>query len=330
MQAWRTVQFVMTGMKHFTKSGYEKHAKEWAKAPDDVMQRSLRGRTAVVTGANQGIGFQASVDLARRGCKLIMVCRNQGRGEEARKKVQEASGNDDVHLHLCDVSSLDSIQRFVDELEAQSAPVSILVNNAGVMINEPRPSADGFETNFATNTLGTFALTRRMLPALRRGAPARVITVTSGGMLTEPLEVEDLEGKRMSKFDGTKQYARNKRQQSALCERMAEVYGRDEAAPVRFYTMHPGWTGTEGVKNAMPDFDKSMGDKFRTLEQGADTITWLALADEDKLEQGGFYLDRKPWPKHLTLARTSYSSADVDRLWTQLETMAGLVGTPAA
>lgn len=105
-----------------------------------------------------------------------------------------------------------------------------------------------FEMNFAVNVLGTFVLTESLLPALRKAGPeAKVITVATGGVLTQPLS-SDLQMEK--KFDGTQAYARNKRVQLAVTEKWEELYGKD----IGFYSMHPGWVDTTTLKNSMPGF----------------------------------------------------------------------------
>lgn len=119
-------------------------------------------------------------------------------------------------LQLCDVSSLQSIRTFASEYVASGRPIHALINNAGLMVHDGQRSADGYDLNFATNTLGTWALTRALAPALKRSAPARVIFVSSGGALTESLHVDGMEGPvpgALGKTDGTVQYARDKRRQ---------------------------------------------------------------------------------------------------------------------
>lgn len=312
----RNVSFLIYGTKHFGKDGYARASKSF---DNSVMARRLDGKVVLVTGANQGIGYKASEELAARGCTLYMACRSQERGEEAVRRVREATGNQDVHLQVCDVSSLSSIDALVHDWEASGRALHVLVNNAGVLINEnTQKSADGYDINFATNTLGAFALTWALGGVLRRSAPSSVIFVSSGGMYTECLEVKHLLNEDMRKYDGAAAYARDKRRQVALTERFAEAWGD---AGVRVYAMHPGWTTTEGVKKSIPGFYSTFQDKFRELGQGADTIVYLALQEPSKLENGGFYLDRTPQPKHLALAGTAYSRAPVDQLWSALEGM---------
>lgn len=314
----RSTIFLVKGVREFTRGGYERASRHF---DETVMQRSLAGRKCMVTGANQGLGFQTSLELARRGATLYMVCRNEQRGREAVEKVIADSGNQDVHLKVCDLASLASIKALAEDYLGTGQPLDVLVNNAGLMLHERTPSADGLETNFAVNTLACFALTLALQPALFRAGPARVVFVSSGGQYTERLVVDDLQAEKMKKFDGTAQYARDKRRQVALAERFAERWaaaGQQAAA----YAMHPGWTETDGVKTSIPGFYNTFKDKLRSLSQGCDTTVWLCLQDLDKLQPGGFYLDRQLQPKHLPLAGTKYSAADVDRLWEVLEKLA--------
>ncbi|MEW5304088.1 MAG: hypothetical protein WDW36_006722 [Sanguina aurantia] len=152
-----------------------------------------------------------------------------------------------------------------------------------------------------------------------KSSPSKVVFISSGGMLTEKLDVVDLQNVGMgSRYDGTVAYARDKRRQVALVEHFATQF---EGTGVAAYTMHPGWTTTEGVKDSIPGFYSFFKNKFRDLQQGADTIVWLALQSPDKLEPGAFYLDRAPQTKHLPLGGTQYSKEEVDTLVKTLEGM---------
>ncbi|KAL4855323.1 Dehydrogenase/reductase SDR family member 12 [Chlorella vulgaris] len=312
----RTTLFLTKGLREFTRGGYERASKGFDNTAMDK-PASLHDRRCMVTGANQGLGYQTSLELARRGATLFMVCRNEERGREAVEAVRKDTGNPDV----CDLSSLAAIKALAEEWLASGQPLDVLVNNAGIMLHERTPSADGFESNFAVNTLAGFALTVALQPALHAAAAARVIFVSSGGQYNEPLVVTDLQAEQLKKYDGIVQYSRDKRRQVALAERFSE---RWVAAGLRSraYSMHPGWTETEGVKTSIPGFYNSFKNKLRNLQQGCDTTVWLCVEDGGKLEPGAFYLDRRPQHKHLALAGTKYSAADVDALWIKLEGMA--------
>ncbi|XVE60893.1 hypothetical protein DITRI_Ditri05aG0163400 [Diplodiscus trichospermus] len=249
-----------------------------------------------------------------------MVCRNKERGEAALSKIQSLTGNPNVHLEICDLSSISEIKSFASRFSSKDVPVHALVNNAGVMEHKRMTTSEGFELNFAVNVLGTYATTELMLPLLEKAAPdARVITVSSGGMYTAPL-TSDLEFGD-GKFDGVEQYARNKRVQVALTEKWAEMY---KNKGIGFYSMHPGWAETPGVAKSLAGFNKTLSGKLRTSEEGADTVIWLALQPKEKLVSGGFYFDRSEAPKHLKLAATSHSHAIIDSIVDTLRSMFSL------
>jgi dehydrogenase/reductase SDR family member 12 len=193
-----------------------------------------------------------------------------------------------------------------------------------VQVDKHEESVDGHELNFATNTLGTFALTHLLQPSLERsGQGSRVITVTSGGAYTAPLVTDDLQMAQLVPFDGMLQYARDKRRQIAMMERFAARFAQGGMA-VGCYLMHPGWADTGGVRTSMPSFHKTMQRQLRTLAQGVDTVLWLSLMDTAGLEAGALYLDRQVQAKHTFMSGTHYTDAQVDALWGALCKLAGI------
>lgn len=318
MSVFAATQFFILGWRTFTNTGYFKAAKLW---DNSVLPRDLKGKYCMVTGANQGLGFQTAKELAQRGwgCTLYLVCRNKERGNEAVEQIKQDTGNSSVHLLVCDVSSMQSIKDLATDYKGSGKPLHVLVNNAGFIAPERKLTVEGLESSFATNTMGAFLLTRELEGVLKSSAPARVIFVSSGGMYNDSLCMDDLQAANMKKFDGVLQYARDKRRMVAYTEAFAK---RWQGSDVGAYSMHPGWTITEGVKTSLPGFTKLVNKRFRTLEQGADTTVWLALEDMDKLQPGAFYLDRKPAAKNLSWASTAYTDADVDKLWDQLNAIA--------
>lgn len=117
-----------------------------------------------------------------------------------------------------------------------------------------------------------------------RSADARVVTVSSGGMLTQKLDPEDLQSSKMDPFDGRSAYSQNKRAQVILTEQLAVTYSK-----VHFSSMHPGWADTPAVRSAMPDFYNKMKDKLRSAEQGADTALWLAVSPAVREHPSGLF-----------------------------------------
>jgi dehydrogenase/reductase SDR family member 12 len=257
----------------------------------------LSGRVCVVTGANSGLGLEASRQLAALGADVVMVGRNPERLEPARASVEEsARAGASITTEVIDLSSLESVRIGAERLLASCPQIDVLVNNAGVLLDSRQVSADGIELTLATNVLGPFLLTELLIPALAAAAlerpPARIINVSSGGMYSEAVKLDDLQSAR-EKWSGSAFYARTKRMQVMLTEYWAEQLA-DQAIVVS--AMHPGWADTPGVESSLPTFHKIVGKALRTPAEGADTITWLAAADEPAQSSGGFWQDRAERP----------------------------------
>jgi NAD(P)-dependent dehydrogenase (short-subunit alcohol dehydrogenase family) len=243
-----------------------------------------------------------------------LLARDAERGEQARARVVERSGSTDVELLLCDLSDLDDIRRFAAAFVAREPRLDVLVNNAGVLPPRRTVTADGLELAFATNVAAPFLLTKLLLGLLRDSTPSRVINVSSGGMYTQRLHVDDLQMEG-GEYDGTVAYARTKRAEVVLTELWAQ---RLEGSGVVVHAMHPGWADTPGVRSSLPTFYKLTRPLLRTPEQGADTIVWLAAAAEPARSSGGFWHDRRRRPTH-RLPWTRETAADRQALWTACE-----------
>lgn len=148
---------------------------------NDIPDQS--GKIAVITGANSGLGFEASRELARKGATVVMAVRNTEKGEAAIARITDEVPNADLELSKLDLGSLDSVRAFADWVKAEREHVDILLNNAGLMATPAGQTKDGFETQVGTNHLGHFVLTQELMPALEAADAARVVTVTSGARL---------------------------------------------------------------------------------------------------------------------------------------------------
>ena len=257
----------------------------------------LSGKLCVVTGANSGLGLEASRQLAALGADVVMVGRNPERLEPARASVEaSAHAGASITTEVIDLSSLESVRAGAARLLAGNPKIDVLVNNAGVLLDSRQVSADGIELTLATNVLGPFLLTELLIPALAAAAiehrPARIINVSSGGMYSEAVKLEDLQSAR-EKWSGSAVYARTKRMQVLLTEYWA---GQLADQGIVVSAMHPGWADTPGVESSLPTFHKIVGKALRTPAEGADTITWLAAADEPAHSSGGFWQDRAERP----------------------------------
>lgn len=290
---------------------------------------ALRGRNVVVTGANSGIGAAAAESFAHLGAAVHMVVRDLGRGEDARARISEVTGSDALHLHRGDLSSLDSVRSLASQLSSELDELHALVHNAGVMTKGRSESEDGYELTLATHVLGPLLLTELLTPVLAAdSAPdgPRVVFVTSGGMYTEHVDVDDLELLRR-RFDGTGFYAHAKRIQTILA---GQLDNRLDSLGISVHAMHPGWVDTPGVIDSMPRFHQLTSPILRSPEQGADTIVWLAAAGlpAEPGQGGRLWMDRRSRPAHRA-PWTKESAAERTRLWARLSEMTGLVRTEA-
>ncbi|MFF7339135.1 oxidoreductase [Streptomyces sp. NPDC008163] len=154
----------------------------------------LSGRTAVVTGANSGIGLITARELARCGARVLLACRDERRGEEAAARIRYAVRGADAEFAPLDLADLSSVRAFAKGLRADR--LDLLVNNAGVMALPYGRTADGFETQFGVNHLGHFALTGLLLPKLAATGGARVVTVSSGMHALGNIDMGDLNSER--------------------------------------------------------------------------------------------------------------------------------------
>lgn len=304
----------LTVVGGYTTVGYQVRRRLW----DRSELPRLDGKTVLVTGATSGIGLAAAQGMARLGATVWLVARDQSRGEAARDQIIESTGNGNVHVGLCDLSSIGSVRAFCARLSSELGRLDVLVNNAGVLTSGRRTSVDGIELTLATNVIGPFLLTELLVPILERSAPARVINVSSGGMYAHRINVQDLEAGTGS-FDGAAVYARSKRGEVILTELWAE---RLDASDVVVHAMHPGWVDTAGLRSSLPRFRRLTGPLLRTAQQGADTIVWLAAAAEPAASTGGFWHDRRPRPKHL-LPWTRETAGERELLWKRCLELSG-------
>ncbi|XP_053404755.1 dehydrogenase/reductase SDR family member 12-like [Mercenaria mercenaria] len=323
MSIFRSTVWFVKGLKEYTRSGYASASKDFNPGDLDVL---INDRSYMITGANSGLGKATALSLAQKGGTVHLVCRSKERGEEAKTEIVETTGNQNIHLHQLDTSKPRDIYHFAKTFEESGQSLDVLINNAGCMVNTRELTEDGLEKNFATNTLGTHILTTALIPVLSKSSKPRVIIVSSGGMLTQSLNITDLQFEKMKKFDGTVAYAQNKRQQIIMTEQYAQKY-----PSIHFSVMHPGWSDTPAVQSSMPQFYEKMKSRLRTVEEGADTIIWLAVAENPlKLKSGCFFQDRKVVSTHLPLAWTKSTPEQDQSLMTQLEDLSRRFQTEGA
>ncbi len=295
----------------FTKIGYAVRSRldDW----HDLDGYDLHGRTYVVTGSTSGLGRFTARQLASRGAHVVVNGRGHDKTKQVADEIMGDTGSTEVSIAVADMGELDQVRSMAADLTSRFERIDGLLHNAGALSNERRENSQGIEATIASQVVGPFLLTSLLLNALGAAAPGRVITMSSGGMYTAPLTVDELQMSE-EKYGGSEQYARAKRAQVTLNEMWAEQV---PASEVVFHALHPGWADTPGVEASLPTFRKVVGPLLRSSEQGADTMVWLAADDGEPLSTSGdFWLDRRTRSIHkIGRTRTTDTPERRAELW---------------
>ena len=295
----------------FDQNGFRVHSLSFD--PNDL-EVDLSGKRCLVTGANAGIGYESALALADLGAEVVMLCRSALRAEEAAEKIREQTGNKRVSVERLDMSDLELVRRVGTKLA--ESPVDVLIHNAGVLPAERKLTREKLELSFATHVAGPHLLTKLLADRLAESDHGRVVFVSSGGMYTKRLDVDDVDWSERS-YDGVSAYAQTKRMQVVLAELLDERLGGDGTVVT---SMHPGWADTESVRRSLPGFRMITQAILRTPAEGADTVVWLAASEPAQDLGGAFVFDRKSRSTHF-LPGTRESERDREALWALCETV---------
>ncbi len=285
------------------------------------------GRTAVVTGANNGLGLVVAHHLARAGATVVMACRNLQKADAAAAGIKAEVPAAQLEVVELDLSRLSSVRRFADGLDVDA--LDILVNNAGVMMTPPERTEDGFDLQFGTNHLGHFALTGLLLARLGRADAARVVTLTSLEHTSGHLDFDDLQWEQG--YGRRKAYRRSKLANAVFGVELDRRL-RAAGSPIASVLAHPGYAAT-GIQSSAPKAMKALmvlGDRIlaQSAEQGAVPVLYAATGPG--VEGGEFFGPNGPLGvrgKHPKRVRVSSEGRDTEngrRLWSISEELTGV------
>lgn len=249
-------------------------------------------KTALITGANTGMGYATTVALAKQNMRVVMLCRSRERGEEARKKAVSESGSQTIALHIVDLSSFKSIQEAAEQLKVLYPVIDIMINNAGVVTTKKEYTKDGFEKMMGVNYLGHFLLTNLLLPNMEAADAGRIVVVSSGAYKFSPLYLDDFNSDQ--RFSIWKNYGRSKLANLLFARELARRLSRTN---VTVNALHPGAVATSLGVNRDTGFGKSitalLKPFFRSAEKGAETAVYLATSEEVKDITGEYFYNKK-------------------------------------
>ena len=237
-----------------------------------------------MTGATAGIGFEIARGLARGGLRVVLACRDQVKGEAARKSISEEIRDADIELLIVDLASQSSIRSSAQSFSQKHDVLDVLINNAGTSSSERQESPDGIELTFATNVLAYHLLTAQLLGLLRHAAAARVINTAS--MMAYGLELDDVNFTRR-RYDASAAYAQSKQADRMLTWALAR---RLDGTSVTANALHPGVVNTSLLRALAPELSGT------TPAEGANTAVWLATSPEVAGASGRLWVKRQETP----------------------------------
>jgi NAD(P)-dependent dehydrogenase (short-subunit alcohol dehydrogenase family) len=281
-----------------------------------------RGRTAVITGANTGLGYETAAALAAKGAHVVLAVRNLDKGKAAADLIARRYPGAEVSLQQLDLTSLESVREAADALRAAYDRIDLLVNNAGVMMTPKSNTKDGFELQFGTNHLGHFARTGRLLDRLLAAPGSRVVNVSSMGHRAGRIHFDDLQSERS--YNRIRAYGQSKLANLLFTyELQRRLVGRDTIA----VAAHPGGSSSE-LSRYLPGAVQLV---FRPLEQDTEmgALPTLRAATDAGVLGGQYYgpggfMEMRGYPKVVSSNRRSHDGAVQRRLWTVSEELTGV------
>ncbi len=278
----------------------------------------MNSKTALITGANRGIGREVAAQLAGMGATVVMVSRDEGRGRTAQAEIQNAVGHDRVHLIIGDLASLDDIRRIAQEYKDRFGQLDVLINNAAIVPSERKESTDGYELQFAVNHLAPFLLTHLLLDRLVMAAPSRIIVVASRAHERGKINFDDIQSEHA--YGRWPAYNQSKLANVMFCYELAR---RLEGSGVTVNSLHPGVIFTRLLQDlvALPTWLNKLFEWVTgSVKDGAKTIVYLATSDEVQSVSGKYFVDCKP----KLSGRRAYDQKAQRQLWQLSEQLTGM------
>jgi retinol dehydrogenase-14 len=240
----------------------------------------MRNKVILITGSTDGIGRQTAVELAALGATVLVHGRNQARGKVVVEEIQTSTGNQKVDLFIADLASLKQVRELAAEIQRRYDHLDVLLNNAGIFMNERKLTEDGFEMTYAVNHLAPFLLTNLLLDLLKKSAPSRIVTVSSVAHTRGRIDFENLQAEKT--FGGYYAYALSKLANVLFGHQLARQL---EGTGVTSNCLHPGVIGTKLLRAGFNMPGASTSD-------GAETLIHLASSPDVEHVTGKYFQNK--------------------------------------
>lgn len=279
----------------------------------------MKNKIVLVTGANSGTGKWTSIELARKGANVVMLCRDKSRGEKALKEIKLLSGNDNVDLMICDLANIENIRVFCDDFKAKYSRLDVLVNNAGVILPKRQETKDGYELLFGVNHLGHFLLTNLLLDLLIKSEPSRIVVVSSGAHKIGKIHFDDINLEK--NWNMVKSYSQSKLANVLFTY---ELSRRLKDTKVTVNVLNPGTIKSNFAVNRDTGFGrnimKMLRPFFKTAQKASETAVYLSASRNVEGITGKYFYKKK----QENSSKLSHDGQTAEKLWELSEEMVNL------
>ena len=249
----------------------------------------MNGRTCLITGATDGIGKEAAIELAKKGCNLILIGRSKEKGEKVVEQIKKvADSHVDIDYLIADLMLMKEVSRVADEVSKKYPRIDVLLNNVGAYFTSREVTEEGFERTFALNHLGYFLMTKKLLPLVEKSNYKRIVNVSSSAHYGIDFEFDNMNGEK--KYSGFDVYKKSKLANVMFTYELAK---RVKDKGITANCLHPGFVSTNFGKNNnflwRNVIRVAMWLTAINVKDGAKTSIHLACSDEVKDTTGKFF-----------------------------------------